>query len=238
MFARTVGNIDSAQFLGTEVVDLVKPSVTAGSLQFTDLDPSLNMIQGILTIARAQNEANLNFYKVYWGSTATQIVNATRRLQSTSSLEPSCIGVTCSSIEITMTSANTWTVSRGSYSNYEEAFITLTGPAEVRFTELSTESCCDKLYFPEFVSSPVSGSTIPGIIILPDGVHSVQWRSDYSVVSNGWSFTYSYTGTASNTPGLVALIPKPSGSQDLAVLIESQELIGSVLHCQDRVQLD
>ena len=126
-----------------------------------------------------------------------------------------------------MTSANTWTVSRGSYSNYEEAFITLTGPAEVRFTELSTESCCDKLYFPEFVSSPVSGSTIPGIIILPDGVHSVQWRSDYSVVSNGWSFTYSYTGTASNTPGLVALIPKPSGSQDLAVLIESQELIGS-----------
>ena len=227
VFARTVGNIDSAQFLGTEVLDLVKPSVTAGSLQFTDLDPSLNMIQGILTIARAQNEANLNFYKVYWGSTATQIVNATRRLQSTSSLEPSCIGVTCSSIEITMTSANTWTVSRGIYSNYEEAFITLTGPAEVRFTELSTESCCDKLYFPEFVSSPVSGSTIPGIIILPDGVHSVQWRSDYSVVSNGWSFTYSYTGTASNTPGLVALIPKPSGSQDLAVLIESQELIGS-----------
>ena len=227
VFARTAGNIDSANSVGTEVVDFVKPSVTAGSLQFTDLDPSLNMIQGILTIARAQNEANLNFYKVYWGSTATQIVDATRRLQSTLSLEPSCTGVTCPSIEITMTSANTWTVSRGSYSNNEQAFIALTGPAEVRFTQLSTEFCCDKLYFPSFVSSPVSGSTIPGVLIFPDGVHSVEWYSDYSVVRSGWSFTYSYTGTASNTPGVVALIPKPSGSQDLAVLIESQQLIGS-----------
>ena len=228
-FARAAGGLDSVFSIGTDLVDLVKPSVTAGTLHFSDADPSYNMIQGVLTIGRAQDETNLNFYKVYWGSSETQIVDSTtRRLQASGlGLVPSCSGVTCPQIAIDAgTNANEWIVSRGTYGNNEQAFITLTGPAEVEFTMLSTETCCDKLFFPN-PTSPVSGYTTPALISLRDGVHSIEWYSDYSIQGNGWSFVYKYLGSASNSPGLVAMIPKPSTAQALAVLIEQQAMAGT-----------
>ena len=227
VFARAAGGFDSFNSLGIEIVDLVKPVVTAQYMNFSDTDPAPNMIQGILTIARAQDESNLNFYKIYWGSSATEILNGTRRLQNALSAGPTCSGITCTAITITAgTNANEWVVSRGSYNNNEQAFITLIGPAEVQFTMLSTETCCDKLTFPS-LSSPISGYTLPGVITLPDGTHSIEWYSDFSVTTFGWSFTYKYVGIESSNPSLIAMIPKPSGSQDLAVLIENQALAGT-----------
>ena len=118
-----------------------------------------------------------------------------------------------------------------SYSNNEQASITLTGPGEVRFTFIQTETCCDKLIFfhdtPPVIISGYSLDRLPEVISLADGVHSVEWSSDYSVTTSGWSFTYKYLGTTSSTPGLLAVIPKPSGSQDLAYLIENQQPPGS-----------
>ena len=232
VFARAAGGLDSVSSVGVEIVDVVTPSDTAQYMNFSDTDPSPNMIQGILTIGRAVDESNINFYKIYWGSSATEILNGTsgtRRLQiSASSSGPTCSGASCSEIIITAgANSNQWVVSRGAYGNNERAFITLTGPAEVEFTMLSTETCCDKLTFPS-LSSPISGYTLPGIISLPDGVHSIEWYSDFSVSTFGWSFTYRYSGSTTGTvPSLIAMIPKPSGSQDLVVFIENQALIGT-----------
>ncbi|CAJ1349270.1 unnamed protein product [Effrenium voratum] len=59
-------------------------------------------------------------------------------------------------------------------------------------------------------------------------MHAVQWRSDYSVTSGGWSFSYTYLGSAEGTsPGLIAMIPKPAHLHDLQVQIDRQQLIGS-----------
>ena len=216
VFARSAAGLDSVNSIGTELVDVVKPSLTAELVSFTDTDPYPNIIQGVITIKRAQNEHDINFYKIYWGSSATTIVTSGARRLAT--VQPSCTGVACGDIVITEGSLNEWTVSRENYGNYEQAFITLTGPAEIHFNFVSTETCCDKLYFPNH--SPISGyDQAPGPITLPDGSHSVEWSSDYSVTSSGWSFTYKYQGSAS-TPGLVAFVPKPSGSQDLFVLLE------------------
>ena len=80
---------------------------------------------------------------------------------------------------------------------------------------------------PPVIISGYSLDRLPEVISLADGVHSVEWSSDYSVTTSGWSFTYKYLGTTSSTPGLLAVIPKPSGSQDLAYLIENQQPPGS-----------
>ena len=120
VFARAAGGLDSVSSVGVEIVDVVTPSDTAQYMNFSDTDPSPNMIQGILTIGRAVDESNINFYKIYWGSSATEILNGTsgtRRLQiSASSSGPTCSGASCSEIIITAgANSNQWVVSRGAW---------------------------------------------------------------------------------------------------------------------------
>ncbi|CAE7674983.1 Thermitase [Symbiodinium pilosum] len=179
----------------------------------------------MLLIKRAVSEQEVNFYNVYWGSSATEILNLTSRsVSSLSDTRPTCSGPSCSSIQITEGSGE-WTVSRSSYSDNEEASITLLGPAEIRFTYLHTERCCDKL---QLLDTFYSGFTTPAnTITLSEGVHVATWSSDFSVTHRGWSFTYVYQGVSSGRPGLIASLPKPEGQQDLALPIAPQPLVGT-----------
>ncbi|CAJ1364916.1 unnamed protein product [Effrenium voratum] len=224
-FAQASSGFDSLLSTSTALLDFVQPTVAAEAVSFNDVDPTPGVIQGVITIRRAQNEDRINAYKVYWGSSATDILNisnSTARRLSTS--RPSCTGLSCSDIQITG-SGNSWVVSRGSYDNHESADIILTGPAEIMFLELNTETCCDKLYFPQDV---FSGYTTPEPLSLGDGTHAVQWVSDFSVTSGGWSFSYTYLGSSEGTsPSLIAMIPKPEHLHDLQVQLERQQLIGS-----------
>ena len=226
-FARTASGVDAVGSASLPLVDFVKPVVTAQSVQFIDVDLLPNMISGVITIQRATNEVNLDSYKIYWGTSATDIlVPSSRRLQVSTFSIPTCTGSTCSDIQITAGSnSNEWIVSRSAYNNYESAFLTLAGPAQIQFTFLSTETCCDKIRFPD--QSPISGYNIPSPFTLPPGAYSVEWSSDYSVTRSGWTFTYTFTGTDLSNPAMVASIPKPAGTQDLVVVLGSQQPLGS-----------
>ena len=226
-FAQALTGHDSTAWISIEIPDLIRPTGTAQALNFTDVNPAANTIAGILVIKRAVSEQEVNFYNVYWGSSATEILNVTSRSVGTlSDTRPTCSGSTCSNIDITAgTWASEWIVSRSAYSNHELAALTLLGPAEVRFTYLHTERCCDKL---ELLNTFYSGFTTPtATISLTQGVHVLTWSSDYSVTNQGWSFTYTYTGVSSGRPGLIGSLPKPEGSQDIALTIDAQELVGS-----------
>ncbi len=150
-FARTAAGVDAVGSASLPLVDFVKPVVMAQYVNFTDVDVLPNMISGVITIKRASNEVNLDSYKIYWGTSATDIlVPSSRRLQVSTFSIPTCTGSTCSDIQITAGSnSNEWMVSRSAYNNYESAFLTLLGPAQIQFTFLSTETCCDKIRFPD-----------------------------------------------------------------------------------------
>ena len=224
-FAQSLNGFDSISWISLEISDLIRPTGAAQSLNFTDVDPAPDSIAGMLLIKRAVSEQEVNFYNVYWGSSATEILNLTSRsVSSLSDTRPTCSGPSCSSIQITEGSGE-WTVSRSSYDDNEEASITLLGPAEIRFTYLHTERCCDKL---QLLDTFYSGFTTPAnTITLSEGVHVATWSSDFSVTHRGWSFTYVYQGVSSGRPGLIASLPKPEGQQDLALPIAPQPLVGT-----------
>ena len=226
-FAQSLTGYDSTSWIAVALQDLIRPNGTAQALNFTDMNPAPNFIEGVLLIKRAVAEQEVNFYNVYWGSSATEIVNVTSRsVGSLSDTRPTCSGASCGEIVIAADgSSSQWSVTRTAYSNYESASITLVGPAEVRFTYLHTERCCDKI---QLLDTFYSGFTTPSdTIVLPEGVHVATWNSDFSVTNNGWSFIYTYQGLSDGRPGLIASLPKPEGQQDLALPITPQALLGT-----------
>lgn len=101
-------------------------------------------------------------------------------------------------------------VTRGSYSNSERmsGIIAPEGASSIslRFTSLSTESCCDWVTVSSCVAidcsqtstlGTYSGSTIPSPVISNTGFVLIQWSSDYSITSSGWSIAWIITVTTS-----------------------------------------
>eukprot|EP00392_Amoebophrya_sp_AT5.2_P005630 g5639.t1 len=74
----------------------------------------------------------------------------------------------------------------GRYAVDATATMTVVGPAQVRFDFLNTEMGYDYLEFGS--DTIVTGETMPPVLSLPAGQHSIKWHSDHSIAREGWEF--------------------------------------------------
>jgi hypothetical protein len=216
-FARGSGGT-SPLTASTALVDYAPADDMAQAVEFTDIDPTLGLVEGAITITRAESEASVAFYNVYW-SAGPQKISLIESVPSVGeAAEPTCTGTSCNYIGITPVTGGSWQITRGTsgYTDNEAATIALEGPATLSFTFFGTESGFD---FVTVLGTQYSGSSMPPDTFIPDGSHAngIVWTTDGSVQVSGWTCVLSSGGGNTMTVDLNSTT-FPSGATDVLVL--------------------
>jgi subtilisin family serine protease len=213
-----------------------------GGIEFEDEDDQQGIVSGTITIQRASSgESQILAYLIYWGQDAActkladyQGIGALAPPQLTN---PTCSNLrsdpTCSDIEISAVGTSSWAISRGmsQYRNSEQARIDLQGPGTLTFDRFDTERGYDYIELPftrrraRFSGAAGSEIDTSTSFAVPDGVQSIEWYSDGSIIKDGWALTYSRASSAGDlSMQLPASTALPSGASHL--LVFSQQYSG------------
>eukprot|EP00929_Paragymnodinium_shiwhaense_P014065 TRINITY_DN121941_c0_g1_i1.p1 TRINITY_DN121941_c0_g1~~TRINITY_DN121941_c0_g1_i1.p1 ORF type:complete len:1257 (+),score=182.95 TRINITY_DN121941_c0_g1_i1:100-3870(+) len=178
----------------TPLKDYVVPAFGATQLRWLgDCDPHPGFMAGTLEFHRAEDEATLTGYQVYWRTYIGEkgygpLLDTVPTLGYRA---PSCSLGSCANINIESLHGGGYRCTHLNYTDIEEALITLTGPGHIVVTYFDTEDGYDFLRLTGVDGTDIvftGNPKVPKTIGLPAGEISIQWHSDLSIASGGWTF--------------------------------------------------
>jgi len=178
-----------------DLEDYVLPEFGPKSASWSgDLDPRSGVVSGSIFVDRAARETSISAYNVYWRAANNTRGPLVGSIPASGFHEPVCSGPACQLIETSRTSDGGYLYERGAYENYEQATISASGPGRVEFTRFDTEYYYDTVAVGERSFTGNMTEELPIIVEVSEGPLSIQWTSDESETSNGWSFVLHQVG--------------------------------------------
>jgi hypothetical protein len=154
-----------------------------------DTDPHHGTVGGTLAVTRAVDETSITAYNIYWRCTHASLRGAMLgSIPAIGYQKPKCRSSdprTCDNIIEEFLQGGGIRYNRTNYGVFEDAVISLSGPARIIVNYLQTEPEYDYLRIGAVkISGDMKG---PVQIDLPAGKASITWHSDQSMAGGSWS---------------------------------------------------